>query len=263
MPEYPVSKLRKMKYDSPSGYVNLNKYIPPFEPVKNGFGFYGVMIEDFESGKLQCNECGEWLEIFNSHLTAKHNMTTKEYKMKFKLSESTALRSKRLRLKQSQVMIELRKSDPKFNRRFETGNLCSANRKDKPKSLETKNKFGVCDLQVTNKIIILADKLEKTPTLIDLKNEYGMGFIFQMRKRYNSYIEHCKSLNMIPNFSSHNPKYDKEYFIKKGLEKDPAIRILTIPEARALYKYFKGGVKEWRDEVKLYKINNKEVVNSC
>jgi hypothetical protein len=253
MPEYPFSKLRKMEYDSPSGFVNIGKYVPPFEKVENGFGFKGVMIEDFKSGKLQCHICGKWLEIFNIHLINTHQINSKEYKIMFNLSQSTALRSKRLRLLQSKVMIELRKKGVKFNRKFEKGNSYADNRKGKPKSLETRNKFGVCDLQVTDKIMKLAKELNKTPTLIDLKEAYGMGFIFQMRKRYPSYIAYCKHLGFEPNISNFNPKYSRDYFILKGLSKSPYLRILTLNESRALYKHFKGGVKEWREAVETAK----------
>jgi hypothetical protein len=34
MPEYPTITSKKIKYDSPSGFVNVGKFIPPFEPVK-------------------------------------------------------------------------------------------------------------------------------------------------------------------------------------------------------------------------------------
>ena len=40
MPKYPKLKSRTIKYDSPSGYVHIGKYIPPFEKVKNGFGLF-------------------------------------------------------------------------------------------------------------------------------------------------------------------------------------------------------------------------------
>ncbi len=263
MPYYPKKiVLNKIKYNSPSGFVNVGKYIPPFEKVKKGFGYMGVIVEDYESGKLQCHICGEWLQMFNSHLAQTHKMTSNEYRKKFGLSISTALRSKKLRLNQSAVMIKLMKEHPeRFNNKFShngfgKGNSYAGNRKGKQKAEETVNKYGVCDLQIMDRILKLRDKLGKTPTLIDIKKEYGAGFVGHIHKRYGSYIKLCHENGMIPVHSSLNPKYSKEYFIEKGLSNEVSHRILTINEGRALYKYFKGGVNEWKKAVEKIKNEN-------
>lgn len=255
MPEYPISKLERIPYNSPSGFVNVGKYIPPFEKVKNGFGFMGVVVEDSESGKLQCHVCGEWFGVFNSHLS-KHRINSSQYKEIFGLSQSTALKSKKVRLKQSEVMSKLRRSHMKYNTKFKRNNSYAGNRKNKPKSLETINKFGICDLQITHKILELKDKLNKTPTLTELKNEYGNGFIFQIHKRYGSYVKLCKDLDFNPNFSNHNPKYSREYFLEKAKQEEPSLRIFTRNESRALYKYFKGGINELKSEILKSKVLN-------
>jgi len=251
MPEYPAIIPNKIKYDSPSGFVNVGKYIPPFEKVKKGFGYKGVVVEDFKTGQLQCHICGGWFENFNSHLR-KHNITSNDYRTKFGLSRSTALKSKRIRLRQSEVMIALRKGK-KYQNVFKRNNLFAGNRKNKLKSAETINKYGVCDLQIIDRVLKLKEKLGKTPTLIDLKNEYGGGFIFHIHKRYRSYVKFCWKIGLKPVTSNHNPKYSKAYFIKKGLSAEPSIRILTTNEGRALYKYFKHGVKEWKKAVEVAK----------
>lgn len=253
MPEYPKQMVaNKIKYDSPSGFVNIGKYIPPFEKVKKGFGYIGVVVEDCGSGKLQCHICGEWFGIFNSHLSHKHKLTSNGYRKMFGLSRSTALKSKKVRLRQSEVMIELRKGK-KYQNAFKRNNLFAGNRKNKQKSIETINKYGVCDLQIIDRVLKLKEKLGKTPTLIDLKKEYGGGFIFHIHKRYASYVKFCHNQGLEPCFSNHNPKYSQEYFIEKGLSNEPSLRILTTNEGRALYKYFKGGVKEWKKAVEVTK----------
>lgn len=267
MPNYPqpIQELTKMKYNSPSGYVNVGKYIPPFEKVENGFGYMGVILQDYENGKLQCHICGKWFEIFNSHLLKHHKITSDEYKIKFGLSKSTALRSKKLRLKQSEVMTKLNKENPKcFNRShagFEKGNKWSANRKGKPKSLETKNKYGVCDLQIMDKVIKLSEKLNKTPSLVELRKEYGQAFITTLHSRYSSYISYCKEIGLTPLYSNYNPKYDKEYFIKKSLDKEPSIRLFTQSEGRALYRVFPNGINELKQEIQKIKLNKIQITN--
>ena len=79
MPNYPQITSKKIKYDSPSGYALVGKYIPPFEKNDTGFGFKGVVLEDFKSGKILCCICGGWFEQMGSHLKSKHQIDGIEY----------------------------------------------------------------------------------------------------------------------------------------------------------------------------------------
>jgi hypothetical protein len=254
MPNYPKITSKKIKYKSPSGYAVIGKYVPPFEKNTTGFGFKGVALEDFKSGKLQCSICGEWFEQLPIHLFHAHDITSPDYKRKFGLLQSTALKSKKMRLAQSVVMQKMRNSHPKHRMKFKNNNLFAGNRKGIVKAEESKNKFGVCDLQVMEKVIELHNELGKTPTLTDLKDRYGAGFIFQLHKRYSSYINYCNSIGFEPNFSNYNPKYSREYFIEKALSNEPSLRIMTTNESRAFYRYFDGGIRELRKEVEKTKL---------
>jgi len=257
MPKYPKKiTLRKMKYPSPSGYVNIGKYIPPFEKVVNGFGFIGVVIEDYGSGKIMCNVCGKWFEQLPTHISHKHNLNAEEYKMKFGLLVSTALKSKKMRLAQSKIMQGMRASHPKHCYKFVKNNVWAGNRKDKPKAVESRNKYGVCDLQIAERIRNLAKELGKTPTLTDLSERYGAGFMTLLNSRYGSYVKLCHNIGLEANYSNFNPKYSREYFIEKASSNEPSTRILTINEGRAFYRYFKGGIKELRKIVNKIKARN-------
>ena len=104
MPAYKQKKQNKIAYkDAPSGFINIGKWEPPFAPVKNGFGFVGVLAEDSKTGQLQCHECGKWFEQLPTHYTQKHKMNGKQYRKKFGLLSNTALKSKRIRLIHSKV----------------------------------------------------------------------------------------------------------------------------------------------------------------
>jgi len=257
MPSYPQLTSRKIKYDSPSGFIHIGKYVPPFEKNDTGFGFKGVVIEDFDNGKLQCNICGEWFEQMAQHLNHKHNIKSPEYKKQFGLLLSTALKSKKMRLNQSEVMQKMRKGNKKNRMRFEKNNLFAGNRKGTIRAVEGKNKYGVCDLQIMQKVLELREELGKTPTLTQLKERYGGAFLFHLHKRYRSYVKYCYQIGLNPCYSNFNPKYSREYFIEKARGKTPSIRIFTINEFKALYKYFKGGINELREEVnKLLLIGN-------
>ena len=250
MPKYPKLISKKIKYNSPSGEIIIGKYIPPFENNSTGFGFKGVLIEDVGTGKLQCCECGYWCENLSTHIFAKHHLTALQYKMKFGLLQSTALKSKRLRLRQCKVMIELRKKYKQCNMTFNRNNCYASNRKNKPKAVESQNKYGVCRLQLIARIKELSKEMNgKTPTLLDLKDRYGAIIMTLLHERFGSYVQLCRKIGLDPVTSRANPKYSREYFIEKILSNEPNFRIFTVNEGRALYKYFPGGMKELKEFV--------------
>jgi hypothetical protein len=257
MPAYPKLTSMKMDYpEAPSGKVFVGKYVPPFEEVHGGHGFHGILVEDCKSGKLQCHVCGEWFEQLHCHASAKHGLNANQYRARFGLLQSTGLKSKRLRLLHSKVMVELRKKNPQNNLKFAKKNKYAGNRKNKPKALESQNKYGVCNLQIIEKILTLKEELGRTPTLIDLSNRYGAGLMPILHERYGSYITLCRSIGIEPGVSNFNPKYSREYFIEKALSNEPSIRTYTFNENRALYKYFKGGIKEIKMVVEKIKGKN-------
>jgi hypothetical protein len=265
MPSYKNKKQNKIAYsEAPSGFINIEKWEPPFAPVNNGHGFMGVVAEDSKTGQLQCHVCGKWYEILCSHFTVKHGMNGEEYRKKFGLFSGTALKSKRIRLIQSEVITRLQKEGlmnvgNRVNKNgkkygFTPKNKHAGNRKGIKKATESVNRYGVCDLQIMTKIIELGKKLKKTPTLIDIKNEYGGGIITIMHNRYGSYVKYCRDyLKMVPNFSNHNPKFGnkknwrthllgigKEQ-LKKGKKLDSIRNFFpTENEPRYIYKYFKN-----------------------
>jgi len=100
-------------------------------------------------------------------------------------------------------------------------------------------------MEIDDKIVTNFDLLKK---YVEEKG-YGFVFITHLNKRYGSYIKYCEEIGFTPNFSSHNPKYSRQYFIDKAKNKEPAIRVFTDNEQRALYKYFRGGIKELKMEI--------------
>ena len=265
MPAYPNKKLKVMKYrEAPSGKININKWEPPFMPVEGGHGFLGVLAEDNKTGELQCHICGKWFPQLSTHIIGGHKMENcDEYRTEFGLFQGTALKSKKLRLIQSKTIRKLQKEGrmhvgTKLGNKvgkspFKKGkkNLYAANRKGWKKPVEGANQYGRCDLQIMTKIIELSKKLKgKTPSLVDIKNEYGGGIISVMHSRYGSYVKYCRDyLRMEPLRSVQNPWTRKQWkenllelgrkSIKKG---NPMIvkKLLPVNEQRYIYKYFKN-----------------------
>lgn len=254
MPKYPETTLNTIKYDSPSGEININKWIPPFQEIENGFGFVGVLAEDTASGKLQCHICGKWYDLLTTHVFAKHKITSSEYCEKFGLSRGTALKCMRIRNRQSEVMLGMRKKHAKHRMKFKKGNTQSGNRLGKPKSIETQNRHGVCDLQILDKMTSLKNKLGRTPALTEVIEEYGQAMASMMHLRYNGYLSFLRDNGWTPVVSSHNPKYSKEYFLNIGLKAlksgKPLVgrKLLDENELRNIYNYY-SSTKIWKAAV--------------
>ncbi len=85
MPYYPNNQESKnlIPYDSPSGTINIGKWVPPFVEIEGGYGFVGVVAEDSESGKLQCHVCGKWFEQLATHYSAMHGLDGVQYRARF------------------------------------------------------------------------------------------------------------------------------------------------------------------------------------
>jgi hypothetical protein len=261
MPCYPKHSRRVLRYpQAPSGYININKWEPPFMPVKKGFGFLGVLAEDNENGQLQCHICGKWFPQLSTHITGGHKMKNcNEYKTRFGLFQGTALKCKRLRLIQSKTIRRLQKAGlmgignnlGKSPFKHGKANKYAANRKGWKKPVEGANQYGRCDLQIMHKIIALSKKMKgKTPSLCDIKAEYGGGIVSVMHSRYGSYVEYCRKylkLKPLPSMSNPTSKSDwKKTLLEEGriaLKKGvrPVVsEILPYPRNRYIYKFFKN-----------------------
>lgn len=261
MPSYKHKTKKKIKYPgAPSGYINIEKWEPPFAPVHNGFGYIGIVAEDSKTGDLQCHICGKWFQMLCSHYSTKHKLTGVEYRKKFELLSSTALKSKRIRLIQSKTITKLQKEGRMNvgNRRNKNGkkygftkkNPEAANRKGTKRAKEQQNKYGVCDLQIMTKIIKLSKKLGKTPSLGEIQKEYGGGIITIMHLRYGSYIKYCRNyLKLTPLRSNHNPtpiKERREKLLEAGRKaikagkKQTIHSLLSRNDSRYVYQCFKS-----------------------
>ena len=76
-----------IKYSgAPSGkaYIGVNK--EPLMPVKEGYGFQGVLLQDESRQFVQCHNCGEWFKsITGGHLKTCSGLSGREYKQKYGL----------------------------------------------------------------------------------------------------------------------------------------------------------------------------------
>jgi hypothetical protein len=206
-----------MEYPSaPSGYVFLNKFKEPFVPYSGGFGYRGVLLFEGKTKKLQCHECGEWINYLPHHLHKEHNMIAKDYKKRVGLRQSTALISEELRKQLIKCGLEARKKN------LRPGTKPSEETKEKIRTTlknvsdELQNEKGTCPLQVIERLYKLYVKLGRTP------NQKEITFYDSIRKHYT--FERACQLAGIPyrkpgqninhNASKNNIKYTEADTIK-------------------------------------------------
>jgi hypothetical protein len=135
--------------------IPLYKAQPPFMPYKGGHGFLGVLMEDIDTGRIQCHLCGRLLKSIGKHLFHKHDMTTDEYRRETGLGKTTPLvcSSTSLALRES-GWTELTERDREKKRQLLKDNNRSVHRRGAPaagrqgkRAIQYDNLFGTCELQ--------------------------------------------------------------------------------------------------------------------
>ncbi len=84
--KYLIRDAKVIAYESsPTGkaYIGVNKF--PLQPVKEGFGFKGVLLQTENREFIQCHICGKWLQKLGGGHLQKHAITKKDYQKKFSL----------------------------------------------------------------------------------------------------------------------------------------------------------------------------------
>lgn len=206
---------KEIKYKSPSGFLYIGKNQPPFEEVKDGFGFYGVLMLDKKSDLVMCHICGKWYSHLSAHIFRSHNIRSDEYKEMFGLYYNTAMVSERIRLEMAERIIKMRKKNPeKFcSHGFKNGHKKQAGRRT-PTSVALRNKRGRCDKQLIEKVRLCAKKIGHTPTLMELCKEYGFGFdrlIYRYLKM--PYEKVCEEAGIMPVRNSNNG-FTRKFVVK-------------------------------------------------
>lgn len=154
-----------------NGVQYLRAAKEPF--AKSGFGLAGAQLYDPDSDKLKCNECGEWFLNYGPHSahSAKEHPNGKQYRKLHKLDAGTKLCGLRFQRKIRAVSIF---TDGVIGSRhaFKNGQKRAIGGGKRP-SLERQNAISNCPVQIPHNLKLLAGKLGRTPTFVDIKtSEY-------------------------------------------------------------------------------------------
>ena len=196
--------------------IIYNGYKEPFVPLKKEFyGYEGVILEDEDTGEIQCHICGRWFKSLASHLQLHkdflenkntHPITDKNkyaasYKDFFGLKRGTALVSSETREK----IIKGASGHPYWERDKTKWIEAQARVNKRGKGLnnnaviEKQNEQGTCYVQLLEIIMKEAIKQGKTPGVRDIKGANGQDLNSTIRRRYGSWSEAMKLLKLTKN----------------------------------------------------------------
>jgi hypothetical protein len=138
----------------PKGLFPLYKPQPPFMPFEYGFGYMGVILQDIQSGKIQCHYCGKLFRSVGRHIQHEHDMTVDKYREEVGLYRSTPLvcsgTSQLIRKNYYSLPSEEREERIELlrNNNKEVVEKYAGTIRTRIKSrIQYHNKFGTCDLQ--------------------------------------------------------------------------------------------------------------------
>ncbi len=187
----------------PEGTLILGPYKMPLKPVEKGFGFCGALTFDIQ-GRLQCHICGELHDNLGFHIRKHGKMGGQEYKEKFQLAYDTALISERQREKRKIRMAKtwaMMTADQRIARKAKSRRrwLQWKRGKQKPMSLEVKNKRGICPDQLTELIKQAAEHYKRNPSQREFcQFHQTTRFIPPIKRTYGSWNNAVKAAGFIP-----------------------------------------------------------------
>ena len=208
---------KEMEYeDAPSGSVTLYNYKEPFMKFEKGYGYYGVLLFDAKSDKVQCHLCGTWEHSVAHHLKKEHNITAAQYKEVVGLNKKTALISESYRARLIKAHTEKSTSNLRKGTKMseETKQKIKDTLIENGKRMENKNKYGTCPYQLLDRLSKKHKELGRTPSRREIPALYKNCI-----KVYGSFEKACELAN-VPyrpvgvDKDNHRTKYTEEYIIK-------------------------------------------------
>lgn len=241
----------------------MHGYKEPLRPVKDGFGYYGVVTYDKDEAKTQCHYCGYFFTNLGIHLHHMHGTKVAEYKQQFGLRKQKSLVATKTRAKYISSFEKLTESQRQqkyaalklgwaLKKAGETRNVGGV------KSLEKRNEEGSCPDQLLDKIKQLADQLGRTPSQREFASHYG-GYLNAVRLTFGTWTDALKVLKLSPAPSGKPPVYTQAAIIKmlQGFEKKHGrrphisdVRDGLLPSQWTMTQYFGSWSKAVREAFK-------------
>lgn len=207
--------------------LTVKNYKLPLKEIEKdlGHGYYGTLQQTADGKLIQCHLCGELFENLGSHVIQKHQVPTRQYKIRFQLQMGTALISDTEREKRKEGMQRFlnRMSNEQRIDFFEKLQISVKERTKNSRykhnfnhnlSLEYKNKKGLCPDQILNKIHLLRQKLNRVPKIREFEKEYGINHRHVVIITFGSWNKALLKLD--PNIKV-TPNYSKKRYSNEEL----------------------------------------------
>ena len=180
-------------------YLN---YKEPLTKIEGGYGYLGTLAQTSDGSKAQCHICGELYYNLGAHIFNTHQMKAAEYREKFQLGKRTPLCSDLASREYKERALALwnRKTpeEQEQQKRIMQEAAAQARRIGHRRSLEEKNKHGMCPDQLLEKIRVLADKLGRSPTAQEFRIEYKHRFLCTIERTFGSWNAAKAQLGLSP-----------------------------------------------------------------
>lgn len=196
----------------------LDGYKEPIRKVKNGYGYYGVVIRSKDRERVMSMKDGKfYTAINNAHVNKFGFKNVDEYKKTFGIATTTPLcgisRSRLMQEKGIKYFERVGASKLKLNR--ELGIKANKNRAGTRMPLEIRNKRGTCPDQLLDKISSLQKKLKAVPSTGDFRQEYGTHYLGLLSYYFGSWVNAVKLAGFIPKSISYPQGFTTEELLER------------------------------------------------
>jgi len=189
-------------------FLTLGHYKEPMMKIKkkDGFGFYGALLNTIDGKYVQCHICGKLFQSLSCHVRMHHKMDCRDYREKFQLAYTTALISEKERERMKQTTIDwlknLSEKEKQDMKQFAIKKSSEARKgkKIQPKlTLESYNKRGTCPEQLIQQILNVSTMLNRTPSLAEfIEYTHGQRYKHLIFKVYGSWKNALKIAGLNP-----------------------------------------------------------------
>jgi len=184
----------------------------PYRKVEDGHGYYGVMIRDKSSGKVQCHICGGFYESITPHAANKHKFVSGEYKEKYGFPKSFPLCSQLVSENRRKGRLKAINSPNGLKISFKSGNKHRAKRyRSAYTYLAYQNKNNICPEQITRRYLVVCDEFGKQASFRDILN-IDPALHAVIRRRYGTFNK-FKLQNNIGGIVKKPPVMDKDRIV--------------------------------------------------
>lgn len=206
----------KRQYGSDS--MLLFKGTEPFTEVETGIP-QGVVISNGE-GRICCYICGDFFERLNTHLRT-HELSSREYKVRFGLNLDTALCSREHSRKMAEAGKKSWENDIEGHR--EKAMMMGRRKIGRPrgvkKSMQEKNRMNTCDEQIKRRMELLVARFGPEVSLRQAR-ESDSGLAMFAFRHFNGWSAFRQSFGLVANTSSEKKEYaDLIYALREHASK--------------------------------------------